>query len=60
MEKILDQQQLPETVQKEEKTVRTPDLSDYSERIEALSAEDKAFLDGYIFAKMTEAAKKGA
>ena len=60
MEKILDQQQLPETFEHEEETVRTPDKAEYKERISALSAEDQAFLDGYLFAKATEAAKKGA
>ena len=60
MEKILDQQQIPETLEQEESTVRTPDKSEYMARISALSAEDQAFLDGYLFAKVTEAAKKGA
>ena len=57
MEKIMNQQQIPETVQQEDQTVWVPDPSDYDERINALSAEDKAFLDGFLFAK---AAKKGA
>lgn len=60
MEKTMNQQQLPETIQQEEQTVRTPDKSEYMARISALSAEDQAFLDGYLFAKVTEAAKKGA
>lgn len=38
-------------------TVRTPDKAAYMERISALSAEDQAFLDGYLFAKVTQ---KGA
>ena len=53
MENTMNQQQ-------EEPTVRTPDKSEYMARISALSAEDQAFLDGYLFAKVTEAAKKGA
>ena len=45
----------------EEQTVQeTPDKAGYKERISALPAEDQAFLDGYLFAKVTEAAKKGA
>ena len=60
MEKTMNQQQLPENQQQEEPTVRTPDKSEYMARISALSAEDQAFLDGYLFAKVTEAAKKGA
>lgn len=60
MENTMNQQQLPETIQQEEQTVRTPDKSEYMARISALSAEDQAFLDGYLFAKVTEAAKKGA
>lgn len=60
MENTMNKQQLPETIQQEEQTVRTPDKSEYMARISALSAEDQAFLDGYLFAKVTEAAKKGA
>ncbi len=60
MEKTMNQQQLPENKQQEDQTVRTPDKSEYMARISALSAEDQAFLDGYLFAKVTEAAKKGA
>ena len=60
MENTMNQQQLPETIQQEEQTVRTPDKAEYMARISALSAEDQAFLDGYLFAKVTEAAKKGA
>ena len=47
-------QEVQETVQ------RTPDKTAYMERIDALPAEDKAFLDGYLFAKVTDAGKKGA
>jgi len=35
-----------------------PDKAAYMERIEGLPAEDKAFLDGYLFAIMKN--KKGA
>ena len=58
MENILSQQ--PELKKQEEQTVRTPAKADYMERISSLPAEDQAFLDGYLFAKVTEAAKKGA
>lgn len=56
---------LPETQQEEanqqhSEAVRTPDKAAYIERINALSAEDQAFMDGYLYAKVTEAAKKGA
>ena len=47
--------------QQEEQTVQeTPDKAGYKERISALPAEDQAFLDGYLFAKVTSAGKKGA
>ena len=58
MENILSQQ--PELTKQEEQTVRLPDKSDYMARISSLPVEDQAFLDGYLFAKVTEAAKKGA
>lgn len=46
-------------LQQEEQTVQlTPDKSSYLERIHALPAEDQAFMDGYLFAKVTEAAKQ--
>ena len=66
METSINLQLNPETLQPEENTqheneaVRTPDKSAYMERINSLPAEDQAFLDGYLFAKVTEAAKKGA
>ena len=44
----------------QEEAVRIPDKADYMEKINALSPEDKAFMDGYLFAKVTSAAKKGA
>ena len=61
MENIMNQQ--PELLQEENnqrEAVRTPDKSAYLERINSLPAEDQAFLDGYIFAKLTESKKKGA
>ena len=58
MENNLIQQ--PELTKQEEQTVRMHDKADYMERISSLPAEDQAFLDGYLFAKVTEAAKKGA
>ena len=57
---FMEQQQLTENIQQEEQPIRTPDKSAYMERINALSAEDQAFLEGFLFAKVTEAAKKGA
>ena len=39
---------------------QAPDKALYMQRIRELSTEDQAFLDGYLFAKVTEAAKKGA
>lgn len=55
-------QQTGETIQEQEKQAvqQTPDKADYKARISALSAEDQAFLDGYLFAKVTEAGKRGA
>ena len=61
MGNIMNQQ--PELLQEENnqrEAVRTPDRSAYMERINSLPEEDQAFLDGYLFAKVTEAAKKGA
>jgi hypothetical protein len=61
MENILNQQ--PELLQEENnqrEAVRTPDKSVYKNHIDDISAEAQAFLDGYLFAKVTEAAKKGA
>lgn len=59
-------EQLPGTMQREDgsqqenEAVRTPDKADYMERINSLPAEDQAFLDGYLFAKVTGSAQKGA
>ena len=61
MEKITNQQ--PELLQEENnqrEAVRTPDKSAYKNHIDDISAEAQAFLDGYIFAKLTESKKKGA
>lgn len=38
---------------------RQPDKEDYLRKIRELSPEDQAFMDGYLFAKVTER-KKGA
>lgn len=54
------QTMISEQEKKEETIQQTPDKSEYLERINALGAEDQAFLDGFLFAKVTEAAKKGA
>ena len=48
----------PEQQQEEQTVQLTPDKSSYLERIHALPAEDQAFMDGYLFAKVTEAAKQ--
>ena len=53
-------QQEPAEENSIQQTVRTPDKSEYLQRILALSAEDQAFMDGYLFAKVTDAAGKGA
>ena len=58
MEKIMNEQ-INGNLQ-EDQPVQRPDKSAYMERINSLPAEDQAFLDGYLFAKVTEAAKKGA
>ena len=36
------------------------DKNEYLQRIRELSPEDQAFMDGYLFAKVTERQKKGA
>ena len=54
------QKQTVNTEQNTETIQRKPDKSEYIERINALAAEDQAFLDGYLFAKVTEAGKRGA
>ena len=64
MEKNLELQQLRETKaeeieQQKSEAVRTPDKAAYMERISALSAEDQAFMDGFLFAKVTAAGKRG-
>ena len=47
---------IPEQPTKEEAV--HPDKSAYLDRIQAMSAEDQAFLDGYLYAKVTSAAKR--
>lgn len=42
-----------EQEQEKREEARIPDKADYMKRIMALSAEDQAFLDGYLFAKVT-------
>ena len=43
-----------------EQKAQQPSKAEYLEKIGKLSAEDQAFMDGYLFAKLTEAAKKSA
>ena len=62
MDKNREVQSSVETIT-EERTCRIssiPDKEAYLERINALSPEDQSFLDGYLFAKVTEAARRGA
>ena len=40
--------------------IQTPDKAEYMQRILSLPAEDQAFLDGYLFAKVTEKSRRGA
>ena len=47
-------------IRKEPETREIPDKEAYISRISELPAEDQAFLDGYLFAVVKEAAKKGA
>ena len=48
------------TAQGENGNQQEPNKAEYLQRIQSLSPEDQAFMDGYLFAKVTEAAKKGA
>ena len=43
----------------EQEEKKVPAKEDYLRRISELSPEDQAFMDGYLFAKLTEK-KKGA
>lgn len=49
-----------ETETRAEAMTRQPDKNEYLQRIRELSAEDQAFMDGYLFAKVTERREKGA
>ena len=49
-----------ETETQAETMARQPDKNEYLQRIRELSAEDQAFMDGYLFAKVTERREKGA
>ena len=51
------EQQEKNTQQQE---ARKPDKTIYMQRISELSAEDQAFMEGYLYAKVTDAARKGA
>lgn len=44
----------------EQAPVTVPDKDDYMQKILSLPPEDKAFMDGYLFAKVTELSKKRA
>ncbi len=48
-----------ETGEQAEVTVQR-DKNEYLQRIQELSPEDQAFMDGYLFAKVTERQQKGA
>ena len=58
---ITDKQEWQEENQQQEKQNTTetvqPDKAAYIQRIYALSAEEQAFMDGYLFAKVTERRK---
>lgn len=57
MENITTNQAIiPEQPNKEEAV--HPDKFAYLEKIQAMSAEDQAFLDGFLYAKVTSAAKR--
>ena len=47
------EERIQEQEQEKREETRIPDKADYMKRIMALSAEDQAFLDGYLFAKVT-------
>ena len=49
-----------EQTQAEQAPVTVPDKDDYMQKILSLPPEDKAFMDGYLFAKVTELSKKRA
>lgn len=42
-----------ESLEQKPEAAKAPDKREYMEKILALSAEDQAFLDGYLFAKVT-------
>ena len=42
-----------ESLEQKTEAAKAPDKREYMEKILALSAEDQAFLDGYLFAKVT-------
>lgn len=46
--------------QNTQQAAQVPDKSAYMQRILALSPEDKAFMDGFLFAKVTARREKGA
>lgn len=46
----MEKARTPETA---EEVQTRPEKADYLERIKNLSAEDQAFMDGYLFAKLT-------
>lgn len=41
--------------EEQEQVQREPEKADYIQRINALPAEDQAFMDGYLFARLTAA-----
>lgn len=64
IEKSEEAKEMEETreiiTEEQEQVQREPEKTDYIQRILSLPAEDQAFMDGYLFAKVTEAAKRGA
>lgn len=58
--RMIMEQTRNETETRAEAMTRQPDKNEYLQRIRELSAEDQAFMDGYLFAKVTERREKGA
>lgn len=55
---IMQQESVEE--QNTQQAAQVPDKSAYMQRILALSPEDKAFMDGYLFALVASRSEKGA
>ena len=60
MDKAINQQQEKNQNSEAKGQQSMKRAADYLRMIAELPAEDQAFLDGFLFAKVTEAEKKGA